>query len=258
MRKFIIAALAAAGLAAATAPTDALAAGGETKIIDRDWTWEGVFGHFDKAQLRRGFQVYRDVCASCHGLKQIRYRELAEIGLTEEEIKDYASMYEYQDGYDDMGEPKFRPGIPADRLKDPFPNEQAARFANGGALPPDLSLITKARANGADYLYTLLIAYEEPPEGVELMPGMYYNPAFPGHQIAMPQMIYDDGVAYEDPDAPTTKEAISADVTAFLMWAAEPDLENRKSMGVKVMLFLIVMTALFYALKKQIWKRVEH
>lgn len=254
LRKFVTAAVAAAGIVVA-AP--AVAAEGETVLNHYDWTFEGVFGHYDNAQLRRGFQVYRDVCASCHGLSLIRYRNLQEIGLSEDEVKELAAQYEYQDGFDEYGEPKFRPGIPADPLKDPFPNEAAARAANGGAYPPDLSLMAKARFGGADYIATLLLAYEEPPEDVELMPGMYYNTAFPGHQIAMPQLIFDDAVAYED-GAPTTAEAIAKDVAAFLMWTAEPNLEQRKSLGVKVMIFLVIMTALFYALKRQIWKRVEH
>lgn len=255
MRNFIIAALTAVGLASAALP--AAAAGGETKLIDRDWSWEGVFGHYDDAQLRRGLQVYREVCASCHGLDLVRYRNLTEIGLTEDEVKEYASMYEYQDGFDDMGEPKMRPGIPADPLKAPFPNEAAARMSNGGALPPDLSLMAKARVHGPDYLFTLLTSYEEPPADVELMPGMYYNPAFPGHQIAMPQMIFDQGVTFAD-GAPNDAASTAADVTAFLNWAAEPELEERKSMGIKVMIFLLVLTALMYALKRQIWSRVEH
>lgn len=257
MRKLIIATLAAAGLFAA-ASTSAQAAGGATTLVDRDWSWEGVFGHYDDAQLQRGWVVYRDVCSSCHGMDLVRYRNLSEIGFTEDEVKDIAGGYEVEDGPNDEGEMFMRPAVPADPLKNPFPNEQAARFSNGGAYPLDLSLIAKARVSGPDYIWTLLTHYEEPPEDVELMPGMYYNPAFPGHQIAMPQMIFDDSVAYDDENADTSKEAIAADVTAFLMWAAEPKLEERKSLGLKVMIFLLVMTALFYALKRRIWSNVEH
>lgn len=236
---------------------EAVAAGGETRLVTQNWSWQGVFGHYDEAQLRRGLQVYQEVCATCHSLNLVRYRNLAEIGLTEQEVKDYAAAFEYEDGFDDEGEPKIRPGVPADPFKPPYPNDQAARAANGGALPPDLSLMAKARVHGPDYLHTLLTSYEDPPDGVTVMDGMYYNPAFPGSQIGMPQMIYDETVEYED-GSPNSAADISRDITAFLNWAAEPELEERKSLGLKVMLFLIVMTALFYALKRQIWKGVEH
>lgn len=257
MRKFLIAALAAVGLSAvASAPVQA-SGGGDTLLIKQNWTWQGVFGHYDKPQLRRGLQVYREVCATCHSLNLVHYRNLLEIGLTDEEAKEYAAQYEYQDGFDDSGEPKMRPGILADKIKAPYSNEKAARAANGGALPPDLSLINKARPNGPDYLFTLLTEYHEPPADMHVMDGMYYNPAFPGHQIAMPQMIFDDSVTYAD-GAPADRHAIARDISAFLNWAAEPELEARKSLGVKVMIFLAVFTALFYALKRQVWKRVEH
>lgn len=255
LRKFVIAALAAAGIAAAT---PALAAGGDTKLVHRDWSFDGVFGRYDNAQLQRGLQVYREVCSTCHGLSQIRFRNLLDIGVPEEDVRAYAEQFEVQDGVDDDGEPAFRPGVLADRIPAPFPNEKAARAANNGAYPPDLSLMAKARMSGPDYIYTMLTAYEdEMPADFELMDGMYYNPAFPGHQIAMPQMLFDGGVEYED-GAPNDLSSVSADTAAFLMWAAEPALEQRKSMGVKVILFLVVMTALFYAYKRQIWSNVKH
>ncbi len=258
MHKLLIAAAAALGWSFfAVSPSAVHAAGADTKLVTQGWSWQGVFGHYDRAQLRRGLQVYQEVCATCHSLNLVRYRNLADIGLTEDEIKEYAAAFEYQDGFDDSGEPKIRPGIPADPIKAPYPNDQAARAANGGALPPDLSLMAKARPHGPDYLFTLLTSYEEPPKGTEVMPGMYYNPAFTGHQIGMPQMIYDETVTYAD-GAPNAAAAISRDIVAFLNWAAEPELEARKSLGVKVMIFLLVMTALFYALKRQIWKDVEH
>ncbi len=258
MRKLIIATLAAAGLFAAAASSAQASGGDGTTLVEHDWSWQGLFGHYDKAQLQRGWVVYRDVCSSCHGMELVRYRNLTEIGFTEDEVKEIAAGHEVEDGPDDTGEMFFRPALPSDRLVSPFPNEQAARYANGGALPVDLSLVAKARANGPDYIWTLLTHYEEPPEDVELMPGMYYNTAFPGHQIGMPQMIFDDAVAFDDENADTSADAIAADVTAFLMWAAEPKLEDRKSLGIKVMLFLIVMTALFYALKRRIWADVDH
>lgn len=255
MVKFILSALTAAGLTAAA--STAFAAGGETKLVTQDWTWQGVFGHYDQPQLQRGFQVYKEVCASCHGLRLVSYRNLTDLGFSEDEVKEIAAQYEIQDGPNDEGEMFMRPRTPADRFNAPFPNDKAARFANGGALPPDLSLMIKARPNGPDYMFTLLTAYDEPPEDVVVADGMYYNPAFPGHQIAMPQMIYDDGVSYED-GAPTDAASIARDVTAFLQWSSEPELEERKSLGIKVMLFLFVLTIVFYAYKRQIWSKVEH
>lgn len=255
MVKFILSALTAASLTVAA--STAFASGGDTKLVEQDWTWQGVFGHYDKAQLQRGFQVYKDVCSTCHGLRLVSYRHLTDIGFSEDEVKDIAAQYEIQDGPNDEGEMFMRPRTPADRFNAPFPNDKAARFANGGALPPDLSLINKARANGPDYVYTLLTAYEEPPEDVVMADGMSYNPAFPGHQIAMPQMIFDDSVTYED-GAPSDAASIARDVTAFLQWAAEPELEVRKSLGIKVMLFLFVLTVVLYAYKRQVWSKVDH
>ncbi|MFA7430836.1 MAG: cytochrome c1 [Rhodospirillaceae bacterium] len=255
LRKFLIAALTAAGIAAVT---PALAAGGDTKMVHREWSFDGVFGRFDNAQLQRGLQVYREVCSTCHGLELVRFRNLLDIGVSEDDAKAYAEGYEITDTVDDDGNPVARPLGLADRLPSPFPNEKAARAANNGALPPDLSLMAKARMSGPDYIYTMLTAYtDEPPADFVLMDGMYYNPAFPGHQIAMPQMLFDGGVEFES-GAPNDLPSVAADTAAFLMWAAEPALEVRKSMGVKVMLFLIVLTALFYAYKRQIWSRVKH
>lgn len=256
LRKFMITALAVAGIAAAT---PAMAAGGDTWMApDRNWSFDGVFGHYDNAQLRRGLQIYREVCSSCHGLSQIRFRELLDIGVPEEEAREYAEQFEVQDGFDEYGDPAVRPGSLADRIPSPFPNEAAARFANAGALPPDLSLMAKARVGGAHYVYSLMLGYQqEQPADLEVMEGMYYNPAFSGDQIAMPQMLWDDSTGFDD-GSPTDLASLSADLASFLMWTAEPALEQRKSMGVKVMLFLIVMTGLFYALKRQVWARVKH
>lgn len=255
MRKLFTAIAAAATLAVAT---PALANSGANKLEHKEWSWQGMFGQYDKAQLRRGFQVYKEICATCHSMNLVRYRNLMDIGLSEDDVKALAAANEVQDGFDDTGAPKMRAGLPADKLHAPFPNEKAARAANGGALPPDLSLMNKARKSGPDYVYTLLTSYEDPmPADFTLMPGMYYNPAFPGHQIAMPQMIFDEGVTFAD-GAPNKKENITADVVAFLNWTAEPELDVRKGMGLKVMIFLAVMTALFYALKRQIWSRIDH
>lgn len=253
MRKFIIGTLAAAGMAASTA---ALAAGGDQQITDVDWSWEGIFGTYDHAQLRRGFQVYREICGNCHSMNLIYYRNLQQIGLTEDQVKEVAAEKEVEDGPNDDGEMFMRPALPSDHFVPPFPNDQAARVANNGALPPDLSLMTKARLKGPDYVYSLMTGYQDPPEGVEVAEGMNYNVAFPGHQIAMAPQIFDEMVTYED-GTQATADQITKDVVAFLNWAAEPELEQRKSMGLKTMLFLIVLTAMFFALKRRIWAAVH-
>lgn len=222
-------------------------------IPSHDWSFSGLFGTFDRAQLQRGFQVYREVCASCHSIRYISFRNLLDLGYTPEEIKALAAEYTVMDGPNDDGEMFERAAIPADGFPLSFPNEQAARAANGGAYPPDLSLMAKARKGGPDFTYALMIGYpEEPPADVELMEGMYYNEYFPGHQIAMPAPISEDLVEYAD-GTPATVEQMAEDVTAFLMWAAEPNLEARKSMGVTVILFLLVLTGILFAVKKKIW-----
>ena len=244
----------AALLAGATA---ARAAGEEITYPDRHWSWEGPFGTFDLPQLQRGLQVYTEVCSTCHGLRLVAYRDLAALGYTEDQVKAYAANYEVQDGPDDQGEMYMRAAKPSDRFVSPFPNEQAARAANNGALPPDLSLMPKARKDGPDYLPALLTGYAEAPEGFELLAGMNYNEYFPGHQIAMPQPLFADAVTYADGTA-ATADQMAEDVTAFLMWAAEPKLEARKSMGIKVLIFLVIFTAMLYAVKKKVWANVEH
>lgn len=250
MRKFVITTLAAAGLSLAA--TAAFAAEG-VKLEKQTWSWDGIFGTYNRAQQQRGFQVYKDVCSACHSLRLVSYRNLQAIGLSEDEVKAIAAEKEVADGPNDQGEMFTRPARPSDRFVSPFANEQAARAANNGALPPDLSLITKARVGGPDYVYNLLLGYQEtPPEGVTLNEGMYYNKVFPGHQIGMPPQIQEDLVTYADGTKATT-EQIARDITTFLNWAAEPELEDRKSLGLKVMLFLVVLTALFYALKRKIW-----
>ncbi len=226
-------------------------------IPSQDWSFSGIFGTFDIAQLQRGFQVYREVCAGCHGIQYIAFRNLLDLGYPEDDAKALAAEYSVPDGPDEDGEMFERPAILADRIPSPYPNDNAARAANGGALPPDLSLLAKARIGGPDYLHALLIGYpEEPPPGVELMDGMYYNAYFPGHQIAMPAPLSEELVEYAD-GTPATVEQMSRDVTAFLMWTAEPTLEVRKRTGVTVVLFLILMTAVFYAVKKKVWADVH-
>ena len=223
------------------------------KPPSRDWSFDGVFGSFDRAAMRRGYQVFSEVCASCHALELVAYRNLQDVGFGADEVREIAGEFEVEDGPNEEGEMYMRPALPFDRFVPPFPNDQAARDANNGAMPPDLSLIVKARKGGADYLHALLTGYkEEPPEGVELNEGMYYNDYFLGHQIAMPTPLMEESVEYED-QTKATVEQMSSDVVTFLAWAAEPELETRKSMGLWVVVFLVVFTAMLYALKRRIW-----
>ena len=222
----------------------------------QSWPWVGVFGQYDKAQLRRGFQVYREVCSNCHSLKLVSYRNLGYLGFSEDEVKDIAAEKQVQDGPNDQGDMFQRPARPSDAFVAPFPNDQAARVANNGALPPDLSLITKAREGGADYIYAIMVGFADPPAGFAMNEGMNYNTAFPGHQIAMPPPISDESVTYADGIKPT-KEQIAKDAVAFLNWAAEPELDLRHNMGLKVLGFLFVLTVMFYALKRKIWADIH-
>jgi ubiquinol-cytochrome c reductase cytochrome c1 subunit len=249
--------LAATAVALAVA-VPAQAAGPSVAIPSQNWSFGGLFGTFDRASAQRGFLVYKQVCASCHAMKQLAYRNLEGIGLSEEEIRAIAADVMIKDGPNDDGEMFERPGRPSDRFRSPFPNPQAARAANNGAYPPDLSLIVKARENGANYLYALLTGYREsPPDGVEPMEGMHYNEYFPGHWIAMAQPLYPDMVDYPD-GTPATIEQMARDVTTFLAWAAEPELEQRRAMGVRVILFLIVLAGLTYGVKRKIWADLKH
>jgi len=248
-------ALAVLGLATGmtlTALAGAEAAGEAPTPPSRDWSFDGIFGTFDRASAQRGFQVYRTVCAGCHALDYVAFRNLADLGYNEAEIKQIASEYTIVDGPNDEGEMFERPGLPADRFPAPFPNEQAARFANGGAYPPDLSLIIKARPNGANYVHALLTGYSEPPADVTLGIGQYWNEYFPGHQLAMAQPLYGEDVEYAD-GTPATIEQEAHDVVTFLTWASEPTMEARKTAGVMTILFLIVFTGLLYATKRKIW-----
>ena len=227
------------------------------EVPEHDWTFSGIFGTFDRGALKRGLHVYRQVCANCHSLDLIAFRNLSALGLSPDEVQAIAGEYEVEDGPDDEGEMFMRPAKASDYFVPPFPNEQAARASNNGAYPPDVSLIVKARKGGADYIYGLLTGYEEEaPEGVEMMEGMYYNKFFPGHQIAMAPPLYDGTVEYEDGTEATLQQQVE-DVVTFLTWAAQPELEERKRLGVKVLLFLIVLTAMLFALKRKIWSDVH-
>ena len=228
----------------------------DIKLMDQKWPFNGIFGRFDESSLQRGFQVYREVCAACHGIRHISYRDLKGIGYTNDEIKVIAADYEIVDGPNDEGEMFDREALPSDKFVGPYENDKIARLANNGAYPPDLSLIVKARANGADYLYSLLNGYKDYPENFEASEGMYYNEFYPGYQIAMPSPLMDDIVEYSD-GTEATQEQIAKDVTSFLAWTAEPELEERKSLGVKTLFFLILLTIMLLGVKRKIWKDVE-
>jgi len=211
----------------------------DVKLMEQKWPFKGIFGRFDESSLQRGFQVYREVCAACHGIRHVSYRDLKGIGYTNDE-----------------GEMFDREALPSDKFVGPYENDKIARLANNGAYPPDLSLIVKARANGADYLYSLLNGYKDYPENFEASEGMYYNEFYPGYQIAMPSPLMDDIVEYSD-GTEATQEQIAKDVTSFLAWTAEPELEERKSLGVKTLFFLILLTIMLLGVKRKIWKDVE-
>jgi ubiquinol-cytochrome c reductase cytochrome c1 subunit len=220
------------------------------------WSFDGIFGTFDRASLQRGWQVYTEVCAACHPVNQLYYRDLAALGFNEDEVKAIAAQKQTQDGPNDEGAMFERPARPSDRIARPFPNEKAARASNNGALPPDLSLITKAREHGTDYVHAVLIGYAEPPAGIKVPDGMNYNKYFPGHMIAMPQPLNEGSVTYAD-NTKATVEQMAHDVTTFLTWAAEPTLEERKRTGFKVILFVVIASILFYAAKRRIWRELH-
>jgi ubiquinol-cytochrome c reductase cytochrome c1 subunit len=223
------------------------------------FSFEGPFGKFDRQQLHRGFQVYKEVCAACHGINLVAFRNLADLGYEEPEIKAIANQWaiEVPDINPDTGEPSARKAIAADRFPDPYPNEVAARANNNNAAPPDLSLITKARHNGPAYLYSLLTGYQQPPANLPPEarpgPGLHYNPYFPNLNLAMPPPIVADGqVTYAD-GTPATRQQMAKDVAAFLHWTAEPNLESRHRTGIAVLIFLLIATVLAYLAYQNIW-----
>ncbi len=234
------------------AMTSVFAAGNSVKPDKQNWSFSGLFGTFDRGALQRGFQVYNEVCAGCHSARLLYYRNLKEIGFSEAQVKTIAASKEVTDGPNAEGEMFQRPARLSDRLVKPFPNDEAARAGNNGALPPDLTLMTKARVGGADYLHALLIGYKPAPKNIKLGAGMYYNLYFPGQQIAMPPPLVEGSVEYAD-KTKSTVDQMSRDLTTFLAWAAEPELEWRKRMGVKVILFLLVLTGLLYGIKRKVW-----
>mgnify|MGYP002630121702 CR=1 FL=1 len=240
-----------AGLAFGVAASE-----GGAHLEKQKWSFNGPFGTFDKASAQRGFQVYREVCASCHALKYFKFRNLEDIGYEKEMIGAFAAEYEVPGDIDEAGDATVRAGLPQDAIPSPFANENAARASNGGALPPDLSLITKARAHGPDYVYNLLTGFGDAPDDIELRDGLHYNPFFKGSQIAMAEPISDDLVEYQD-GTPATKEQIAKDITMFLTWAGEPKLEARHVLGLRVLLYLLAFTILAYFSMKKIWAPVK-
>ncbi|PZW48159.1 ubiquinol-cytochrome c reductase cytochrome c1 subunit [Humitalea rosea] len=242
----------ALGAALLLAPLTARAVGEATTYPEVHFSFDGIFGSFDRAAAQRGLQVYKEVCSTCHSMHLLSYRNLVDLGLTPEQAGAVAASFTVTDGPNDEGAMFERPGRLADRFRRPYPNDNAARASNNGALPPDLSVITKAREGGAEYIHALLTGFRDPPPGFVMGSGMNYNAYFPGHQIAMPNILNPDQVAYGD-QTPATVDQMARDVATFLTWAAEPELEQRRAMGVKIILFLIVLAGLTYALKRKIW-----
>ena len=265
-------------------PVAASAPAEHYQIPRQEWTFGGLFGYFDEQQLRRGYKIYKNVCANCHNMRFLAYRNLGEPGgpnFSKEEVAALAAEIQVQDGYNDQGEPIMRPGKPSDYFQWHFKNEKEAGAAFNGAAPPDLSVMAKARTverdiawyafpfimlkdlftqyqeQGPDYLYALLTGYVDPPAGFKLNAGSNYNRAFPGHQIAMPQPLTDGAVDYED-GTPNTLDQESKDVVSFLAWAAEPHLVERKKLGILVLAYLAALAGLLFVAKKTLWRNVEH
>jgi ubiquinol-cytochrome c reductase cytochrome c1 subunit len=247
------------------------------KPVEQNWSFAGPFGTYDRAQLQRGLKIYREACSACHSMNLVAFRSLEALGYSEAQIKTLAAEYQIPDGPNSDGEMFERPGIPSDHFPAPFPNAEAAAAANNGAVPPDFSLIAKARAvergfprfifdiftqyaeGGPDYVYNLLTGYQEtPPEGVTIQDGTYYNPHFiSGPALAMPPPLSDGQITYDD-GSPETLDQYARDIAAFQMWAAEPHLEARKQTGFVVMIFLIVFAGLVYLTKRKVWANVAH
>ena len=226
-------------------------------FIETDWSFEGLFGTFDRASLQRGYQVYNEVCAGCHSVKHLSYRNLSEKGGPEfsvEEAKAIASQFEVEDGPNSDGEMFMRAARLSDKFASPYPNVEASTAANDGAYPPDMSVLAKARAGGADYIYSLLLGYEEAPTNFELDDGVYYNKYMPGNKIKMSEPISDGIVEYSD-GTNATKEQIAKDVTSFLVWTSEPHLESQHRMGFKVIIYLIILIILVYMSKQKVWSQ---
>ena len=231
----------------------------ENKLLSTNWSFKGFTGKFDRASLQRGYQVYTEVCASCHSMKLLSYRNLAEEGgpeFSEDQVKAIASNFEVTDGPNSDGEMFTRPAKPSDNFVKPYQNVQEATVSNGGAYPPDMSVLVKARSGGADYIYSLLLGYDDPPSNIQLDDGVYYNTYMPGNKIMMPNPLSEDLIEYND-GTKATNEQMAKDVVTFLAWAAEPHLEARHRIGFKAIIYLIILTLLAYFSMKRLWSRIE-
>ena len=228
----------------------------DNPMLHQNWSFDRLFGTFDLAAAQRGFQIYSNVCSNCHSMQLLHYRDLSGIGLDPDQVKAVAAGVTVPQGVDDQGASKDGLATPASQFKSPFANEKAARAANNGALPPDLSLIVNAREGGPDYIYGIVTGFAQAPEGFKMQDGMYYNKMYPGHQIAMPQPLQDGTVEYADGTANNLSQE-AHDVVTFLGWAANPETVERKQMGVRVILFLVFMTGLTYAVKRKVWSDVH-
>ncbi len=227
--------------------------------IKVNWSFKGLTGKFDRAALQRGFQVYKEVCSSCHSMQYLSYRNLGEPGgpeFSQVEVKAIAASIEIEDGPDSQGEMFIRPGRPSDKFKSPYPNVEASTAANGGAYPPDMSVLVKARPGGANYIYSVLVGYEDPPPNITLDDGVYYNKYMVGNKIKMSAPLSEGIVEYAD-GTTASVEQMAKDVTTFLSWAAEPELEQRHKTGIKVIIYLILLTVLVYLSMRKIWSRID-
>ena len=239
--------------------TKAYSAGEKTDLLTIDWSFKGFFGKFDRGSLQRGYQVYTEVCASCHSMSYLSYRNLAEEGGPEfsvEQAKAIAANFEVTDGPNDDGEMYTRPAKLSDKFVSPYQNDKEAIASNGGAYPPDMSVLVKARKGGADYIYSVLMGYEDPPSDISLDDGVYYNKYMPGNKIKMSQPLMAGAVEYADGSS-TSEEQMSKDVVAFLAWAAEPHLEARHKLGFRAIIYLLILTVLVYFSMKKLWSRIE-
>ena len=234
-------------------------ASNENTLLKVKWSFSGITGKFDRSSLQRGYQVYNEVCSSCHSMQYLSYRNLGEKGgpeFTKEEVKAIASSFEVTDGPNSDGEMFTRPGRPSDRFVSPYLNMKASMAANGGAYPPDMSVLVKARPGGANYIYSILMGYEDPPSGFVLDDGVYYNKYMSGNKIKMSNPLTEGIVEYSD-GTEASMDQMAKDVTTFLTWAAEPHLEARHKTGVKVIIYLIILSILVYFSMKRLWSRVD-
>jgi ubiquinol-cytochrome c reductase cytochrome c1 subunit len=229
------------------------------KLLNLEWSFKGFFGKFDRASLQRGYQVYAEVCSACHSMKYLSYRNLVEAGgpeFSEEQAKVIASQYEVTDGPNNDGEMFTRPARLSDNFVGSFANEEEAKAANGGSYPPDMSVLVKARKGGANYIYSVLLGYDDPPSDITLDDGVYYNTFISGNKIKMAKPLSESLVQYSD-GTPATEEQMAKDVTTFLAWAAEPHLEARHKLGFRTVAYLIIITILVYFSLKKVWSRIE-